>query len=360
MPKRSEAPSMPKRSEAPYICRSEARCHICQSTTWMHRHLPVQPITVTKQKRISSVAIFAQVKSVRGRHSRHRRREMFSERPCPHHGGHRYFALRYEEDTYEKLKFGDWEKECIACSLQCKLADAENQQITIRPWEASQELANRASLRSETKQDFSEIGISLHKGKPKNYNIQFVCKACRTATNVLYPVAAAQDKRDEADQTMLGIFEPFFDLVGPIWTKPTLAPRPPPPPPPPSRREFDSAAKSLIQSEDEEWNQIQPTRPKYWGRRFSTSSAAIEDKSTTASVVDGYIDDASVTDSYSTIPFDLDPPYPKKPYRCYWHNARQQEPIYEGHAQYVGHGEEYNSWTWTGPGWDDWQWDVHV
>ena len=216
---RSEARRHICRSEARrHICRSEARCHICQSTTWMHRHLPVQPITVTKQKRISSVAIFAQAKSVRGQHSRHRRIEMFSERACPHHGGHRYFALRYEEDIYEKLKFGDWEKECIACSLQSKVADSENQQMTMRPWEAFQELATRASLRSETKQDFSEIGISLHKGKPETYSIQFVCKACRTATNVLYPVAAAQDKRDEADQTMLGIFEPFFDLVGPIWT----------------------------------------------------------------------------------------------------------------------------------------------
>ena len=230
--------------------------HICQSTTWMHRHLPVQPITVTKQKRISNVAIFAQVKSVCGQHSRHRRREMFSERACPHHGGHRYFALRYEEETYEKLKFGDWEKECIACSLQCKVADAENQQITIRPWEAFQELTNRASLRSEKKQDFSEIGISLDKSKSKdNCSMQFVCKYCRAATNILYPVAAARDQREEADLTMLSIFGQYFDLVGPTWARPTPAPPPPTPPPMPTRWEVDSAAEILIQPEDEVLNQ---------------------------------------------------------------------------------------------------------
>ena len=166
------------------------------------------------------------------------------------------FALRYDEHIFEKLKFGDWEKECIASSIQCKVADDEHHQKTQRPWKAFASLTGRASLKSETKLGFSEIGISLHKSKSKeNYSIQFVCKYCRAATNILYPVAAARDQREEADLTMLSIFGQYFDLVGPTWARPTPAPPPPPPPPMPTRWEVDSAAEMLIQPEDEVLNQ---------------------------------------------------------------------------------------------------------
>ena len=98
-------------------------------------------------------------------------------------------------------------------------------------------MMKHAFVRSETKSDMEQIGISLHSVKSKdNYNVQFICNACKRAANMLHPVAKEPGLRALADRTMMQIFSPYFNVL----SMPVPHPPPPPPlktkcaPPPPS------------------------------------------------------------------------------------------------------------------------------
>ena len=136
---------------------------------------------------------------------------------CPYHGGHDTLTLSFEEGLFAKVV--------------------------------------RAVIRSETKSSMEQIGISLHAVKSKEYyNVQFICKACLGATDMLHLVAEDPCLRDLADRTMMQFFSPYFNVLS--------IPLPHPPPPPPLKTKFappppPSGARVLRDYE----MQITPPRP---------------------------------------------------------------------------------------------------
>ena len=113
------------------------------------------------------------------------------------------------------------------------------------------------TTRSETKEAFTFIGISLHKVTGRNsYCLQFACRACNRCTNALYPLHHEAHHQQEADRTMLRVFYWYLEVLRPSLVEragsrrsnllPALAiedasvaltwnPSPAQPPPPPPR-----------------------------------------------------------------------------------------------------------------------------
>ena len=133
--------------------------------------------------------------------------------PCRYHGGHVCFSVYFDRDNFKKNEFDDWQQTLSAQSVSGKIANLENQpEISLRPWDSFYTLVSEVTTRSETKMDFEQIGISLHKVTSKNsYSLQFVCKGCNKATNAMFPLHDAVHHRHEVDGAMLHIFVPYFN-----------------------------------------------------------------------------------------------------------------------------------------------------
>ena len=274
-------------------------------------------------------------------------------------------TLTFDDELFAKLTFGDWEKEKMTYSLQGEVAAAEGNVQTTRAWEALATMMARAVVQSDTKKAMADLGISLHNVKsPAMYSVQFVCNRCRLATDVLYPVCEDRRLRDQADRTMVQLFQPYFEhmhiSLPPAPPPPppalgyvqTLFAPPPPPPPPCSAPPTGSRKSRLLPLSAADLKHME---------RISFQQKWSEETSTTASGTCGKSDCFSSTASnagFPDCPRKIDEPEPY--WECYWNHSRSQQPVdaadrIDGGAQlHWRRGGRQLQWTGEGP--NDWQW----
>ena len=255
-------------------------------------------------------------------------------------------------------------------SLQGKVAAAEGNVQTTRPWEALATLMARAVVQSDTKKAMADLGISLHNVKSTAmYSVQFVCNRCRLATDVLYLVCEDRRLRDQADRTMVQLFQPYFEHM-----YISLPPAPPPPPPalgyvqtlfapPMPAPRTGSRSSNLLLPNVAEFNADKLKKEGMSQRRWGA------DTETTASVTSrcGKRDGSPRNAANAILPYIHGPrdiPPPAK-WKCYWNHGRNQQPVDATPADTIDvDGPETacrragagTNWKWTGYGHNDWEW----
>jgi len=287
------------------------------------------------------------------------------EHACRCHGGRNKLTLHYDEELFDKLKFDAWEKEKITHGLWGKVAAVEGHGATRRPWEAFAKMMAKANLNSHTTLAMAEIGISLYSVKSSEmYSVQFVCRGCLRATDVLWPVCDDKLARDQADRTMVQIFKPYFEHLG--FKVPDTAMPPPPPPPGSVQSLFASPMPAprtgsrnsrLLEANMAELKHIDRTSFQLnWGEGTSTT-ASVTSRCSKSAAPDCNAANAVVPYCPSTID------EPDKYWDCYWNHSRSQQPVdaadeFDGGAQ-LQWRRGGQQWQWVGDGPDDWVWSPY-
>ena len=272
-------------------------------------------------------------------------------------------TLTFDDELFAKLTFVDWEKEKMTHSLQGKVAAAEGNVQTTRPWEALATLMARAVVQSDTKKAMADLGISLHNVKSTAmYSVQFVCNRCRLATDVLYPVCEDRRLRDQADRTMVQLFQPYFELMHISLPAP-----PPPPPPPPGSVQSPFAPPMPAPRTGSRNSRLLPLNVAELKHmdRISFQRQWGEETDTTASVTSrcGKSDGSPRNAANAIVPYHPRTLPPPAKWECYWNHGRSQQPVDATAADTIdGDGPETAfrrgglKWKWTGDGPNDWEW----